>query len=547
MSNSVLIRNPKLHKHKFNPSRMLTLNMGQVIPNFCELANPGDIWKLSSTSLTRTMPMIAPIFGRVRIYQHYFFVPLRLLMNDFESFITGGIDGNDATPHPYIKSPSTGWEAGSLMDHLGYCTNYFNEDNTKHVVGNLKGSAFPVRAYNRVINDWYINENIEGMLRELSLEPGEDTTTDTTIFKKVWRPDYFINNLPWAQRGPEIMLPLGVSAPVYGSEGKPLSMTNTSVQNFGTYPLVTTHVQGTGGSNSYLRPQWSGDKTINNYEWNVTPKSVGVDSNIYTDLTEASSISVNDLRDSLALKVASEISARTGGRLIEWLLGHWGVRSSNKTLQRSQYLGGGVSSLFVDAVEQTSSTDNTSPQGNLSGRGTSVNNVWGFKHRFEEPGVILGLMSIMPDALYYQGQRRWLNYNSRLDYPLPAFAKLGEQETKEVEIFAQGEGSSYTASDGTVVSDDTTLGFNPRYEECRFIPSSIHANFKTNLKFWTLARHFENPPLLNSQFMQGEPSKRVFAVTDQQYDSFLTEVGFNIKCWRKIPKHGIPTTFGLLS
>lgn len=539
MSNSVLIRSPKLHKHKFNPSRMLTLGMGQVVPDFCELTQPGDIWKLSSTSLTRTLPMIAPIFGRVRIYQHYFFVPLRLLMNDFESFITGGIDGNDATPHPYVKSPATGWEAGSLMDHLGYCSNYFNEDNNKHIVGNLKGSAFAVRAYNKVINDWYINENIEGMTREISLEPGEDTTTDTTMFKKVWHPDYFVNNLPWAQRGPEIMLPLGVSAPVYGN-GE-INMIDLSDGSNGV--LQKHHIQGSGGSGNYLR--------LNPDSGTQNEHSVGLatsgDTGIYTDLTEASSISVNDLRDSLALKVASEISARTGGRLIEWLLGHWGVRSSNRTLQRSQYLGGGVSSLFVDAIEQTSSTDETTPQGNLAGRGTSINSVWGFKHRFEEHGVILGLISIMPDALYYQGQRRWLNYNSRLDYPLPAYAKLGEQETKEVEIMAQGEGVSYTTPDGTVITDETTFGFNPRYEECRMIPSSIHGDFKTGLKFWTLARHFENPPSLNAQFMQGEPSKRVFAVEDQKYDCFLTEIGFNIKCWRKIPKYGVPTTFGLLS
>lgn len=274
----------------------------------------------------------------------------------------------------------------------------------------------------------------------------------------------------------------------------------------------------------------------------------GLKSGMVADASTASMIDINQLRELIAINNQKQISAYVGGRFTEWLLGMWGVKSSDLRLQRSHYLGGATTPLYIESVEQTSSTDAVSPQANLAGRGVSVNYGNGFKYFVEEPGIILGMFWIMPDSKYFQGQRRWLSYEDRLDYPNPRLALIGDQATKESEIFAQGKNHTTTLSDGTVVGDDTIFNFNPRFEEIRYIPSSVHGEFKTNMKHYHLAREFAvaTPPVFNTDFANGAPSKRIFAVTTQSQNSYVYETGFKIKAWRRFPKNGFPATFGLI-
>lgn len=537
-SNTLRLPRPKSNKFRFRPTRLFTSDMGKLIPNFCELVYPGDVWKLGSTSKSYFQSMIGTTMGAFRVYQFYHYVPLRLLMNNFEPYITGGLDGNDATPTPVVTSPVTGWKAGSLFDHLGYVSNYFDESNNEVVVPNFTANAWALRAYAKVINDWFINENLD-MEVPLSLEDGLDTTTNTDIFNVCWRPDYFTNALPWAQRGPAVTIPLGETAPIYGT-GNPFSLTPNDGSN-ATRSVIGTPASS-GKSLDYDGTALSQDTTM------LYPRksdNMPTGSSAYTDISSVSGIEVNKLRDYIAMQVSAEVLAQSGARLIEYLLGIWGVRSSDKTLQRSQYLGGGVAPVYISEVAQTSSSDETTPQGNLSSNGIAVNTAWGFKHRFEEFGVLIGTQVILPDVMYFQGNRRWMNYNSRWDYPNPLFARLGEQPIEEKEIFAQGAGKS-TVVDGVTVDDNTKFGFVPRFDEGRYIPSTVHGDFKTSLKFLHAARQFANPPLLNSDFAKANPSKRIFAVTTQKYDAIKTEIGFDITCYRKLPKHQLPATFGLL-
>lgn len=538
-NNKIKFLKPGLNKFNLSHGRLLTSNMGEITPNLCELVMPGDVWKLGSTSKTYLQSMIGTTMGTFRVYQWYHFIPLRLLWTNFKDFITGGEDGNDATPHPVINSGVNGWAAGSLLDHLGYATNYYDKNNNLVKVPNFTATALGVRAYNQVINDWFINQNIEGMERTTSTDDGLDTTSDTSIFKTVWHSDYFVNNLPWAQRGQPVTLQLGESANVIGT-GQTLGLTNGQENvgiGYNNAFIVNESLYGTNiGTTSSAQNPGNGS-----FGLTTDPSKSG----LQADLSTASGLTINQLRDAIAMQSFAEISALTGARYIEYLLGFWGVRSSDRTLQRSQYLGGGVAPIYISEVAQTSSTDSTTPQGNLTSNGIAVNTAWGFKHRFEEFGILLGTFTIMPDAYYFQGSRRWMNYNSRWDYPNPLFAHLGEQITEEKEIYAQGDGKS-TVVDGVTITDNTGFGFNPRYEEMRFIPSTIHGEFKTSLKFNHAARQFDNPPMLNAPFMQGTPSKRIFAVTSQDYDSCKTEIAFNIRCWRKLPKYGNPTTFGLM-
>lgn len=543
-SNYVRIPRPKSNKFNLRHERLFTSRMGKAVPNLCELVCPGDVWKVNSISKTYFQSMIGTTMGSFRVYQMYFFTPLRLLHKNFEKFITGGLDGQDATPPPTINSGENGWEAGSLMDYLGYVTNYTDEMNQPVKVPNFTASAFPVRAYAKVMNDWFINESIDGMELPLSLEDGADTTTNTELFNAVWRPDYFINNQPFAQRGPQVTIPLGQSAPVKGVTGVAAKIENIASKS--DYFLGTFNTTTSSGNGVRLAPSDASGAPIGPTGKQLYNIADDNGSGIYADISSVSGIDVNRLRDYIAMQASAEVMAMSGARLIEYLLGVWGVRSSDKTLQRSQYLGGGAAPVYITEVAQTSATDdNVTPQGNLSSNGIAVNTSWGFKRRFEEFGVLLGIQVVLPDAMYFQGNRRWLNYKTRWDYPSPLFARLGEQATLEKEIFAQGDGKQ-TDVGGKQITDETIFGFNPRFDECRYIPSTVHGAMKTSLKHLHAARQFANPPLLNKEFMTGAPSKRIFAVTKQEVDELRSEIGFNITAYRKLPKHFLPTSFGLL-
>jgi hypothetical protein len=530
---SFLVRKQKLNKFNLSHERGFTCNMGELVPVLCEEVLPGDIWKLSSMSLIRLQPMVAPIMHNVNVFTHYFFVPARLLQDNWEPFITGGENGDDATPVPVVKSPAgTGWTAGSLADYLGYVTD----------VPEYTCTAYQFRAYAKVFNDWYRNQNFT---EELSLSTGDglDTTTNTTLQNRCWQADYFTDNLPFAQRGEPVSLPLDISAPVIGN-GKTLGLkaggANTTGYGLGTGREVSsTQLSAyTGIYRANAGSSVSGDTPANGVSLGVT--SIASDSGLVADLTQASAITVNALRDAIQLQVAAEIAARSGGRYVEYLLGNFGVRSADYRLQRPEYLGGGKSPIIVSQVLQTSATDDaTTPQANMAGHGISVNTSHAFKKRFTEHGYILGIMSIMPDTKYFQGSRRQFNRKSRLDFPLPVFSHLGEQATLEEEIFTQSDNVSTKVGDVTV-KNDTIFGFLPRYEEMRHIPSTVHGDFKNSLKFWHLAREFEQPPLLNEDFIVATPSKRIFAVTSQKYDSCLVNIGFNISAYRPLPVQGIP-------
>lgn len=536
---NVYIKKPKLNKFRFTPTKALTCNMGDIVPVFCEQVLPGDIWKLNHSSLLRTMPMLAPLMHRVQMYVHYFFVPFRLIWDNFEQFI---INPSSGINMPVVTSPSadgvSGWSTSSLMDYLGYTTG----------VAGFTQSALMVRGYNKIINDWYLYDFVQSA-RALSTSDGIDSTTDITIARRCWRPDFFTSALPFAQYSDPTYLPLAEEAPVTGN-GKTLGLTDGTTS--GGLAAISVNAAA-------IRQDLYGVDvgTANTATTSLTAlKGVGVttdgsNSGLEADLSNASAITINELRQAIALQVANEITARTGDKYIDFLQGHFGVKSADSRLQRSEYLGGGTSDVFISEIEQTSATiSGGTAQGNLSGKGTSYNQGKVFKHRFTEHGVIIGLMSVMPEGRYFQGSRKFFNYRSALDFPLPAYSMLGEQPVYEEEIYAQGDNvtTTVTADDGTTLSvgNKTIFGFQPQSEECRYIPSTVHGDLKGSMKYWTLAREFANPPLLNSSFMTGAPSKRIFAVEDQTYDSLICEFGWNITAYRPLPKQGIPTTFGLL-
>lgn len=500
----------KKSKQNLSYENKFTLNMGELVPFLVQEVVPGQTARFGANVLLRTQPLVAPIMHRIDTLMWYIYVPYRLLQTNFEDFMTGGLQGNANISSPIIKSPAnTGFAVGSLGDYLNYATG----------VPNFESLAWGFRAYAKAFNDYFINPNVQGQELPLSLGDGLDTTTNTMLQNKNWRRDYFTGNLPWPQRGPEVYLPLGVSAPVSIEPAEGFFALQDQNGKWGEIAKkqMSVGVYGAGFVNG------SESEITSNQPMKYYGGLKGT-----ADLASASSVSINQIRLSAKVQEIFESLARGGARFIEMLYNCFGVVSGDARLQRSEYFGGSKSPFIISEVLQTSETTETSPQANMSGRGICAVKTKRIKKYFPEHGIVLGLMCVSPEANYFQGSPRMYNRRSRFDYLWPQLAAIGEQETLNKEIFA-----AHPDPDGV-------FGYNPRYEEYRRNFSQVHGEFKSSLKFWTLVREFSNAPALNAEFVKQVPSKRVFAVETDQYDSIICDVWNEIYSYSPLPKRGKP-------
>lgn len=503
---------------------MLTCGMGKLVPIECMEIVPGDVFKWQDDVLVRLQPMLAPLMHRINVYVHYWFVPKRILQDDFEKYYTGGRDGRDTTQAPYITAPSGGFAVGSLADYFGFPTG----------VAGYKVSAFPFRAYTKIYNEWYRDQNL---ISEVAIDygNGSDTTTNTSLLKRAWGHGYFEDSLPWTQRGPVVNMPSLGNIPVKGT-GMALGLTN-GLGNTGLTSIVSGDIQvlearrdsyGTAVGTTYGAGFIAGNKSFG-----VTTDSTK--SGIVADASSAAAIPVPEVRQAFQTQVLFEIMARSGARFTETLSALFNVRISDSTVQRPLFLGGGKVPVSIGEVLQTSSTDSTSPQGNLAGRGISAQRVPVWKKSFEEPGVLIGILNIRPKAVYAQGlSRSWTRW-TRFDEYLPPFAHLGMQGILNKELYCQGP--SVVDANGDVV-DEQVFGYTPIYDELRHIPSRVHADFKGTMDYWSLWRKFNSLPQLNQTFIECDPDNRIWSVPTG--DHFMVQIVHHVAALRRLPKYGTP-------
>lgn len=485
--------------------RKLSCDMAKLVPILCEEVVPGDTFKVKTDMLIRLAPMLAPVMHRMNAFTHYFFVPSRLLQTNWEQFITGGPTGTDSTAIPTVTSGAGGQAAGTLWDYFGLPTG----------VANLSVLAYPFRAYNLIYNEWYRDQNLQDKVAN-SLADGADTTSNMSLLSRNWEKDYFTCSLPWPQRGTGVTMPMGTSAPVVG-----IGKLNDS---WAYSDITARESDGTTSVYAGATPIDNGDAAK---QFWVEKNPSSTFPNIRADLSQATAPSINDLRQAFQLQKWMEKNARGGVRYVESILAHFGVRSSDARLQRPEFLGGGKSPIVVSEVIQTSGTAaGTTPQGTMAGHAYSAQRSHEFTKSFEEHGYIIGILSIMPKAAYYQGVPRMWNRSSKLDFYWPSFAHLGEQAVLNKEIYA---GASNPVG---------VWGYVPRYEEYRQRESSFHGDFRGSLDYWHMGRKFSSEPALNTAFVTCDPTTRIFAVTSGNH--CWIQLLNSVTAIRPIPRSGEP-------
>ena len=451
---------------------------------------------MRATGFGRLATPVNPFMDNLYIETFYFAVPYRLLWDNWEKFCGEQTNPDDSTDY-LVPTVTVSPTEQSIWDYLGIPTG-----------NSLTFNNFAGRAYNLIWNEWFRDQNLQDSLI-VATGDGPDTASDYTLQKRGKRHDYFTSCLPWPQKGDAVNLPLGDKAFVH---------TGTSEGD-----EITLYADG---SSNWKRINSSGSNALVG----------GTDSSearrMYADLADATAATINELREAFQIQKLYERDARGGTRYTEIVQSHFGVTSPDARLQRPEYLGGGKDRINVNPIAQTSSTDTTTPQGNMSAFATTGFSGHGFSKSFTEHSVVIGLACVFADLNYQQGLHRNFSRQTRWDFYWPALAHIGEQAVLNKEIYATGG-----------ADDDNVFGYQERFAEYRYKPSQVTGKMRsssaTSLDNWHLAQEFSALPVLNSSFIEENPPvDRVIAVTSEPH--MLLDMHFDLKCARPMPTYSVP-------
>lgn len=490
----------KRSKFSLSHYKLTTLDMGELIPVACFEVLPGDTIQHATSCLVRCSPLLAPVMHPVRVRVHHWFVPNRLIWEDWEDFITGGPDGMDASVWPHI-TPNFVSE-GAILDYLGY-------PGGTNPAGLRPMSALPLRAYTKIWNEFYRDQDLQAEVA-MSVASGLDATTPVSTYNCAWEKDYFTTARPWTQKGPDVTLPLAGLATV---------LPDSSTDEEPTFNI------GGGGSTPSKIGWRTGERSV---EWpglsspaSGTGTASWADPKLVADMSTAAAVSINDLREAFAIQRYEEARARYGSRYTEYLR-YLGVKSSDARLQRPEYLGGGKQTIQFSEVLQTApgAGDPDDVVGALKGHGMGAMRSNRYRRFFEEHGWVLSLMSIVPKTMYADGMARQFTRQTKEDYFQRELQHIGQQEVLNKEL-------RFMDAD-----PDGTWGFQDRYDEYRRCESGISGDFRSLLNHWHLARQFSSDTGLNGTFVRCNPSKRIFAA--QENDALWVMANHSIQARRLV-------------
>lgn len=518
-------------------SHKTTFNTGDIVPIYAEEVLPGDTAKVHTASLIRMTTPIAPVMDNAWCDTYFFFVPRRLVWEHWREFM--GENTTDAWTQeieytvPQLTAPTGGWTKGTVGEKL-----YGIQGREASV------DACYARAYALVYNEWFRNESL--------IEPAEVSTGDATtsgsngsnyvtdlqkgglLAKAGKYADYFTRALPEPQKGPDIYLPLGTYAPVF------TQWDNHEKQPFIPLKFTEQNRPDNSPSRAYLKV---GDATTADNLFGV-PNSTEdehtdflVPRNLYTDLSQASAATINQLRQAFAIQRLYERDALGGTRYTEMIRAHFGVTSSDARLQRPEYLGGKRVPINISQVIQQSSTDSTSPQGTTAAYSLTIDNHDDFTKSFEEHGIILGLCVIRTEHTYQQGLDRKFSRKNRTDFYFPELSNIGEQYIKNKEIFVQGTSE-----------DEDAFGYQEAWAEYRYsnnrITGELNSDYATPLDIWHYGDDYSALPTL-SQAWEVETDQNVArTLAIQNQDQWIADFYFDQTWIRPMPIYSIPSLAG---
>lgn len=492
--NSVKISAPNKSLFDLSHEVKMTGKMGNLYPCMYMETVPGDKVTLKPEALIRFAPLVAPVMHRFHLSIHYFFVPYRLLWDNWEDFIMGNSEPSIPTLELGAGGPP---EVQALSSCLGTPPNWTAKKDL---------TAFPWAAYQFVYNEYYRDQNLIPEVN-YKLVDGDNTNAYITngnlsLRKRAWQHDYFTAALPWAQKGAPVNIPVAIS--------------NNVLVEFNKTSANVTTLTGTPFN-------------VKMNDNAVTDPNIPVDYAYVKGSQFDTSGTINDLRRAYALQEWLEKNARGGTRYVEWILNHFGFKTSDARLQRPEYITGIKQPIIISEVLNTTGQTDGLPQGNMAGHGVSYTDGNAGTFFSEEYGAVIGILSIMPESGYFQGIPKYMLRRDNLDYYQPSFDHIGEQPLTNEEVYADA------------TNPKGVFGYLPRYCEYKYQNSRLATQMTSTYDYWTADRIFANQPQLNKAFVECDPAQvqRIFAVQDDSDNLFL-HIRNNVSALRPMSKYSTP-------
>lgn len=538
-------RKDRIPSSRFNrPSSYTTaINASYLYPVYCEEIYPGDIFNVKVSSFARLSTPVVPILDNLYLDYFWFFVPNRLVWNNWAKFNGEQDNPGDSVDYlvPQLKIPTGGFSLESIYDYFGLPV--LVSDNTESI------NVLPLRMYNLIWNEWFRDENLQDSV-VVNKNDGGDSVSDFNLLRRNKKKDYFTSCLPTPQKFDGVSISLGTTATVYGDGALKLRPYNDNgpdadvvipnlgageyfgyLQSSGSSNPHSAQINGSASSGIFSGTQIMALTSKSKLDEHYSNGATG----LYADLASVEPISITTLRYASILQKFRELQNRGGTRYIESIRTMFGVTSPDARLQRPEYLGGSSSLFNVTPVAQTSATSDISPQGNLSAYSVNSSTHIGFHRSFTEHGFVIGLVQVRADQTYQQGLHKMWSRKRLVDYYFPLFNGLSEMDVKKKELVY--------GADSTV--NNEVLGYQERFSELRFKQSIITGKMRSiapqPLDIWHLAQYYSSVPGLNSDFIEDRTDvvlNRALAVEDEP--QILLNIYYSESDVRPLPTHSIP-------
>jgi len=495
-----------------------TMGFDKLYPFFVDEVIPGDTSRMNLNLFARLNVLVNPIMDNVYMDFHFFFVPMRLVWDNWEKFCGAQDNPGDSTDFIIPTLPydgGAGTSVATIYDHMGL--------PIQNLTAAMNVNALPFRSYVKIFNDWYRDQNLQNS-EPLYTDNGPDAQSDYSLLDFNKKHDYFTSCLPWPQKGTAVDIPWATDIPII-SDGTNPNFTNTTNAN------QTLRTSLSGGFNS-LTLAGAGVTGNENTRF-------GTNTGLEADIANSVVGTINDLREAMQIQSILELDARGGTRYVEILLSHYNVVSPDFRLQRSEFLGGGTVRINMHPVAQTSQTSGSAYQGNLAAfaTGASSGSAIGFTKSFVEHGYVLGIARARGEVTYQQGLHRMWSRSTRFDFFWPKLQQIGEQAVLLQEVYASG-----------TATDEDVFGYQERYAEYKYSPSQIRGYFRsvapTNIDSWHLAEEFVSAPSLGTLVPSVTPVERILASLGPGSAPILIDYWFDYKQARPMMTYGVPATFG---